>query len=735
MNTSKIVLVDLRGAGAEPPAEIAGGVVVIDHASALVEHAETYLSLVGGDMVTAVVCVAVGEPGSDNPNDGVVLSVPPALRHATVLWVGDPRGVDWAPESSVPRPVEQPGNALDSLIAALRVPKLFDEVVAAAEGLSGAAANPGIRLVVGSADPVELAEASAAAVRSLCASDHSAPHDLDASIRRSYLPRAHDGAVLSGPTQEARTEALRRLDHVSQLARALGTVKALLASPRPTATLGSQVSWAGQAVENYRRLLAELLNRVDGHLQVGRPSIEDVVELGVPRPREADGGEIAADLQQAVDARLDDGAALSRLAHDLRLVAANTGPQGCAAALEEVDRRGPVTLAMPPFRPWPLPLVTLPLIFLSCALLTLVFGPAGPGWLAGGLLALAWWGSGWLLLGRRPGPEAEYGLEAALPRAALTYGLAAMSGALAGGLVGELFAVRLLQIIADIPPWAGPAVAVLMVVLCAATVLLSWRSAVRDWRGRLRVEALRGIVSDLSRIAEEVTAHEWLPLLRRQTLAAAATEVAAGLEEVTATLKVSGERLFNAPESAEDGHVRMARPVPQELYAVIRGDLVNVCRDALKPAWPPAERVMHTREGVYAQRLDRLLDEYGTDVRRNGLLTATRFSRDQGPRDALMARVWSESPAALAVMRTGVNGDMTQLCRGGQLGFLSTAAEPGLVRFAPQRLRDVLEREGVHRGLTADPGVAWSERGELIGALRLLPLRPESVRQVLGGGR
>lgn len=100
-----------------------------------------------------------------------------------------------------------------------------------------------------------------------------------------------------------------------------------------------------------------------------------------------------------------------------------------------------------------------------------------------------------------------------------------------------------------------------------------------------------------------------------------------------------------------------------------------------------------------------------------------------------MARVWSESPTALAALRADANGEMTQLCRGGQLSYLSTSTTPGLVRFGPLRLRQMLEQDAVYKGLTADPGIAWSKGGELVGALRLLPLRSESVRQDLGGGR
>ncbi|WP_439656030.1 hypothetical protein ACSHWB_26745 [Lentzea sp. HUAS TT2] len=748
MNTSKVVLVDLRGgtAGAVP-VEPAGGVVVLDHATSLVEHSETYLSLLGGNMVTAVVCIAIGESGTDNPLDGVVLAVPPALRHATVLWVGDPEGVDWAPESAPPRPAEQQGEGLDGLIAALQVPALFDQVVAAAEELPGVAANPGFRMVSSATNAVELAEARAAAVRSLCTMEHLPSHDLGGAIRQAAVVQGRDGAVLTGPVAAARTEALRRLGHVAGLARVLRTPKALFGSSRPTERLGTQVVWAGQAVENYRLAVAELLRRVDGHVQAGRPSIEDVVELGVQHPREADRGEISEDLRQAVDARLHDQVPLPVLAHELRLVAANSGPQGCTTDLDEVAARGPLELVMPGFRQWPLTLLTLPLIFLSCGVLTLVLGPGWPGWGAGALLAAAWFGSGWLLLARRPGKDAEHGGGAALVPALLSYGLSGLLGVVAAAVAGWFVAGQIPGgsfvsdlVIAELIGLSPVTVAVLttlLVVFCGVTIVLGWRSAVRDWRGELRLADMENAVVDLTRIAEDVVVREWQPLHRRQAIAAVASEVAAGLEEISASLDEAGNRLFILPlgKSSTNGLAPMMRPVPQELYAVVRGDLADVCRGALEPAWPAAATSMRTAEGVYAQRLDRLLGEYGGDVRRNGLLSASRFGGDEATRDALMARVWSESPAALVALRTQASGDMTQLCRGGQLGYLSTSAAPGLVRFGPVRLRRMLEQEGVHRGLTADPGITWGEGGEFVGALRLLPLRPESVRQVAGGGR
>jgi hypothetical protein len=731
METSKVVLLDLRDAPADQPTELAGGVVVLDNADTLVKHAETYLALVGEDMVTAVVCVAIGEPKSATPLDGVVLTMPPALRHATVLWIGDPRGVDWAPETSPPRPADNPQDALDDLLAALQVPAVFDRVVAQAEELPSAAANPGIRLVSSAAEAIELAEARAAAIRSLCATDQPPSQKFGVAVRQ--LDSSHDihGAVLSGPVGAARTDAVRRLHQVADLARVLGTWKALLGPRRPTEQLGNLVTWAGQAAEKYRRYLAELLNRMDGQLQAGIPPMDKVTELGVQDPREARTGEIAEGLRHATDDRLDDGASLSVLAQELRLAAATSGPQGCAAALQEVHRRGPLALDMPPFPRWPIALAELPLTVLSCAALAFLLGPGWPGWVSAGLLATAWFGSGWLLLGRRPGPQTEAGLGATVGRAASVYGAAAVLGAATGAVGAELPVGQV-----RVPMLTSQLLIIGAILVSVATVALSWRSAAHRWRARLPVAELMSTLAELTRLTEEATAREWQPMRRRRAIATAATEVAGAIEEIIHTLDESGNRLFVAPRStpAPDGQPPIIRPAPQELSDVVRGDLVEVCRGALELAWPAAETGRRTAPGVYAQRLDRLLGEYGGHVRRHGLLAAPPLNRDLAPRDALVARIWSETPAALAALRTGVDGDMTQLCRGGQLGYLSTVSEPGLIRFAPQQLRRVLDGDGAHRGLTRDPGIVWSGGGELVGALRLVPLRPESVRQVLGGG-
>jgi hypothetical protein len=729
MVTSTVAVLDLREAPEEQPTEFAGGVVVLDNADSLLRHADVFLSLVGEEMVTGVVCVAIGEADPDNALDGVVLAVPPALRYATVLWVGDPRGVDWALGSAHPRLVDAERDALDDLVAALRVPSVFDRVVTAAEELGGLATNPGVRLVSGGVDPSELAAARATAVRSVCATDRPASQSLAAAVRELDAVDGAEGVVLSRKLAEARTAAVQRLNYVIGLSGALATAKALFGKHRPNAELGSQVRWAGQAAENYRRYLGEALDRVDGHTQAGEPSVEKILELGVPEPKEVRPPEIVDSMREAVDARLRAGVSLFVLARELRTVAATSGPQGCATALAEVRRRGPLTLELPAFRRWPLGLATLPLVALTCLLLAAL---PGTGIVAGGVLAVGWFAAGWLLLARRPGPDGEAGFGDTAVRAVITYGLAGVVGAVAGVVLSGY-----VPDVVTIPVLTGQLLALGIVLLAVTVVGASWVAAVRHWRADLRVNAVFGAIAELTRITEDVIVREWRPLWRRRTIAATASAVAVAVEEIAQTLGEAGNQLF-VPSLSDTtmgsfGEPVAVRPVPQELCDVVRGDLVDLCRGALEPAWRTAEAELRAASGVYTQRLDQLLAAYAEQVRDHGLLTAPPFNRDATARDALTTRIWTEGSSA-AKLRAAEDGDMTQLCRGGQLGYLSTGSPPGLVLFAPQQVRRVLERDATQARLAADPRMTWSHDGELVGALRLVPLRPESVRQVLGGG-
>jgi hypothetical protein len=717
------VLLDLRDPRALPPPRPNGRIVVLDDADTLRKHADVYRRLVAEPMVTGLICVAVGEAGPDAMVAGVALTLPRELRpdgeHRTgVLWVGDPDGVEWAPRAA-PRFADRPVSGLDDLIAAVQVDEIFDRVLVAAAEMPGAVAGPGIRLVHGPSDPAALAAAAASAARALCAPDDSASRGLAEEALR--LDAEHDPAVpaLTAPVATAAGETRRRLDRATALARTLGSPWSLFPAGRPTAGIGTELPAAGRAAEAHRRLLETLLNRMDGHLEDGRPAMADVIELGVAEPRPARGREITAGLRRIVDDRLDQGVTLTALGQELRFAEALSAPQGVGRHLERVRRITVPPVEIPRFRRWPLSLWTLPVVALTGLATVVLSGPGRDGPLLGALLALIWFVAGWLLLARRP---PERGFAATLPAAALTYGLSGVAG-VAGGVLARPYLPD------DFPVLAAPMAlfggfALLAVVLAG----IGWRSAARQWGAGLPIGGLRDVLTELDDITRQACLTEWQPMRRRRAVSAVAGAAAAGVEAIRATLAEQGDTLL-AERRRRHGASEPAITAPAtELYDVLRGDLVCLGRAALDRVWAGSETPTVASAADAVRHLRRLLDEYREHVERYGVLSPFLPGGDQGPRDALMTRAWITTPAARDTLRGRPADEMTQLGDSRQITYLSGHIEPTLIRFGPARLGLLLERDPTDVPLTQDPGIAWTASSEFVGAVRLLPLRPESIR-------
>jgi hypothetical protein len=732
--TTQVITLDLRdGAAADP--DVAGGVLVIDRADAVAGNAAVYEALVRAKRVSGVMCLVLGEDPAAS-GGAAVLSLPHVLRYATVLWIGDARGVDWAPggQRVVPVGLDDP-ETLARLIEALQVPEVFDRVRATSGEVHGLIASPGLRVVRGGVPIAELAEARAASIQLLTAPMGSRPPGDDAS---TVVLRA-GGAADPAPAPVSSTSRLGRaadscsrgLDRVDSLARALGSWQAVLGRNRSTEDVGSEVTKAGELAENYRLGLIMLLDRMDGHLLIKDPPAEKVVELGVPPPVEGRPMEATAGLREFVTRRLRGGGSLPGLATELRRAADLAAPQGCTTVLERIRSHEQLTLDMPVFRRFPLALWTILLAVLTCAAVGFALGPGWPGRIAGAVLALVWAGSGWLLLARRPAAETEVGLRAAAPVALPLYGLPALVGA-AVGIAGAL----LLPVALRPAPLTLQLLVVAGVLVTVVTPVLCWRSAVRLWRRKLAAAALRATVDQLASDADEVIKREWQLVERRRAVQHALEVVAAGLEEIGNALRTDGDRLF-VPElpPRRDAPAGLARAVPPETLDVVRSDLAGIALQSLDQAWIAAESGRRTPGGASHQTLERLLGEYARHVRSQGLITPRADAvLESGARDRLAMRVWSASPLAQAALATSAEDVMTQLCTDDQLDYLSTTTDPVLVRFAPQQVRRVLEMRGSQESLLADSGIVWSAGRELIGAIRLLPVRLDAVQTVHPGG-
>ena len=722
-----VTLIDLRRRGTaapDRPDRPDGRILVLDEADTLLKHVDIYQDLAGRATVAGVLCVAVGAAGPEAFVDGVALAVPAPLlpdgeHRSAVLWVGDPRGLCWAPHTAPSYLPDEP--ALDGLIAALQAQDVFDAVLAAAADMPGAVASPAVRLGYAPARAREIGEAGAAAVRDLREPGDSASRSSASAVRR--LDAEHDptGPLLTPPIAARARDAQRTLDRTDALVRLLGTGWTLLGTDRPTSGAGVAMRAGAQAAAAYRAELGHLLNDMDGHIEEGRPPLADVVARGVAEPQPARGQEIAGGLRRLVAERLGQGVTLPDLAHELQAASAFSAPQGVTALHEKVRRLRVPGGELPPFPRRPLSLWTLPLIALTCLAPVLLAGPGLDGLVLGLLLAAVWTCGGWLLLARRPTPDGERGFGPSAPAAWATYGAAAAAGVAAG------YALR--EGLADPPEMAYPMLLFgVLVVLALAVVVSSWRSAARRWCGALPLAELHTVVTTLDATAAEACVTEWQPMRRRRAIAAVAAAAAGGVDAVRRTLDEAGDDLLPGGGSPPD-----TAAVP-ELVAVVRGDLVELCRAALAPVWSAAEAPYGSTDADVVREFRRLLAGYREHVARNGLMSPFTEDADPAPRDALLMRAWTGSSLSRDVLLTRPGDAMTQLCDDSQLGFLSTAAEPALIRFAPWRLVHVLRRDPTDQRIADDPRILWTRGGELVGAVRLTPLRPESIRPGWDGG-
>jgi hypothetical protein len=737
-----VTLLDLRNRHAEMPARPNGRILVLDETDIMVKHVDIYQKLIGESTVSGLICVAlpapVGRTGDEHRadpgtlHDGVALSAPAPLRpdgerRSAVLWVGDSSGLRWAPHQ-VPRYDEVDRPAADQLIEALQIEEVFDAALDAAADMPGAVANPGIWLTWAPAGTSALGEAAAAAAASLCATSGGASRTLGVAVRA--LDAEHDppGAVLGPPVAAHARDAQRHLTRVTEIVRGLGSAWALFGSDRPTATVGGAVRSSVRAAGDYRSDVERLLYDMDGHIEENRPSMGEVVARGVAEPRPARGREILDGLRRLVGERLGLGTTLPDLAQELHAASAFSAPQGVSALHERVRRLSLPSGELPPFPSRPLSLWTSPLSLLSCLALVSLAGPGPDGLPLGLLLGLVWTMTGWLLLARRPEPAGERGFGRSAGPAAALYAVPALAG-VAGGYV-------LSRTVTELPRIPYPMVMFgVFVVLAFALMVAGWRAAARKWVTALPVSQLHAAVTALNETTMNACVQEWQPSRRRRTIAAVAGAAASGVETLRQTLGDAAARDLLVAESPERIRLdRMPAMAFPELVQVVRGDLVDLCRTALGPVWSATESPRGSADGDVGREFQRLLEAYRDHVERHGVMSPFGPDADLTLRDALMMRAWTGSPEARDALNSRPSDVMVQLCTTGHLGFLSSSAEPYLIRFAPQRLRDVLRRDPMDQRIADDPRIVWTRSSEYAGVLRLVPMRPESVRHEWDGG-
>jgi hypothetical protein len=692
-----------------------GRVLVTDETELLLPHAAVFVGL-QSPLVGRLLCVAVGRP----PDGTAGLELPGALlagQDAGLLWVPDPDGHDWRlAGSTLAARRDEPGAGLARLRELLRVPEVFDRTAELAAAVPGGVSNPGLRLATALPDDAEFPGALLTAICDLL--EPGAPPALTAApVDPGGGPEQGTIKLRDGsPLHEADQRAEHAVTTACQTAERLGGPFSLFLFPKRRPAARAAVD-AGQAMADVRSGWARLFTEapvdaepLPGQSRLIRNQGVHLSASGEPeqqRARTGFGAYIAEGLAQ--------GSSLGGLTEGLREQKRFVPPRLTPQA--ELDRTCPPDLVerlrectpLPPPEPW------LPAPGLVAAGLG---GLGAFGAVGGAAIAVIYTLLVALTVLGGPGARHPGG-----PVWIAATGAASSVGAFAAA-AGGVHLPGPLGVIALLVALAG----------AVAAVLWSWRSRCRRWPEATGLEEAPEALADLRATVARL-ASSWSRAAHRH-------DGVADLMRATAAIEGVREALRDHAETLRARGVRTGARTA--LVGVVRGHLNDLVRAALEPRWQdlPAEMPRTHQDRASAATAD-LIAAWERHVTRHGALEPP-FAADPGPSGPYSAnpdparpdpaRHDSAGPEASPVSEKdafAIRDDvayradavMWQLFGPGDLPLLRSGdGRPPCVRFAPRATRAVLYAQ-----CPAD--TLWVRSSRHAGVLRLVPVRPELVRQ------
>ncbi len=335
--------------------------LVLDDTASLVRHTPIYERLITARRVEDLLCVALG-PRAES---GRGLQLPGNLggtQGSGVLWVSDPRGIDWRVAASAIAKGHPNGSksGLDHLVELLSVDEVFDRVLEVmTTRVPDRVASPGLRLAGADDEAATFAGALAVAIRRLTERGQGADGPF-----RPLLPAVIGGASLAPGGDLARChadvlESVQAADGALERLRGLGGM-----IRRSRADLHEHVVEVGAALGELRHQVDQLLRDANSAGEMADSQRARVLSAGVDLPASAaaasDTGTPADALPSSRVVRvigdaIRGGDPIPLVARQLALTERELKRLGSASYLPEAEQRCPASLlarlANPPRRP------------------------------------------------------------------------------------------------------------------------------------------------------------------------------------------------------------------------------------------------------------------------------------------------------------------------------------------------------------------------------------------------
>ena len=335
---------------------VLGRMLVMDDTVALVDHAGVYQRLLTARRLKSLLCVALGPldpqgPESQSPQIRIPANISGRLGSA-VLWVSDPRGIDWRLSAAATADGHSGGSVsgLDYLVGVLSVDEVFDEVLATmVRDVRNGIASPGLRLAGADDEAASFAAALALAIERLTGPGSG----LAAGTEKPFVPLIPSSFGTIRLTKGGDLGACR--DRIADSAAATSAALAksrtgLLRRGEPD--VRDDVITVGKYLSVFRDRVARLFADADSTGDLTKVQRGQVTAAGVDLPDPPSRADPDADSQDAnrfavsraaVEA-VRDGDTLPRVTRRLNLTGQQLIHKGSASYLPEVDKLCPAGL-------------------------------------------------------------------------------------------------------------------------------------------------------------------------------------------------------------------------------------------------------------------------------------------------------------------------------------------------------------------------------------------------------